>query len=632
MSCSNNMSMRISASSEEYLQHSDKSDPYISKKNVVDIASLNISVKVSDEHLVCRDLSALYISESINHHNNGKKFRVHELFGSKESIRRVAPSNVHDLYDLMLNKSCDRRIIVCDRLGDFLHEISTNTKANNQRLFLLLSCSHVMALKVTCKLKTNEFGGRFCSYVVHLFDPNRTNVVARSEVSDPKQFLDREKFSLRRFVGSSSYREYFEYSPDAPTENEIMVCEYSDSDVNCGGESLSRLETLVHDGISECALHHLMESGVCSESIVMMSEKLPLLPPDVRENIVYGRNSGGVTSLCVALTSNHYNSVRAYCYFLSKLSDDEKLRLLPRLLVSSNLDRALSIGLDQGLDLDLDIDINELPVLLVAMQEGNADSVYAFADFLDILLSLRGKVPASELATIIFGMILAASGAGDTALYVAMEGGCSDEVFAFGALLDRLALVGRSIPRGDIEQMMFDVLLAKSSGFGRGLFKAFVNNDLSVIKAFCSLLSRINKCKWPELLAAKDGNGIPGMLFANEGTVGFYLNVLSDFDVGVLSGLLSILENSKERTNEYRMSINCLYIAQRVNYANFLSGLERIINSRYATSVLLPVTVKNYEFEKNYAFDGVLAFIMCCLVAILFAYYILCISTRHILH
>ncbi|WP_092403757.1 ShET2/EspL2 family type III secretion system effector toxin [Candidatus Ichthyocystis sparus] len=271
MACSSDFPVRVSSFSGEILLSSDKSEPYMSDKHVSGIAELNSKVQVDGKGIFCTHLSALYVSEGIKCHNSGRKFRIHDLFGNIESIRKAAPSNIHSLYNILINKSSNKYIIVCDRFGCFLHEVATNINVNNQRSFLLSSCSHVMALRVVCKLKTNHLGNDEYRYVVHFFDPNKTNVTARSEVSDPSFFLDEDKFSLRKFIGSNCYAEYFERLLDAPKEHELMVYECSDGDI-VGSESLSRLETLLHGGISECALYHLMESGVCSKNIIMMSE------------------------------------------------------------------------------------------------------------------------------------------------------------------------------------------------------------------------------------------------------------------------------------------------------------------------------------------------------------------------
>ncbi|WP_176696764.1 ShET2/EspL2 family type III secretion system effector toxin [Candidatus Ichthyocystis sparus] len=635
MDCSSSFPVRISAFSGEVLLSHDKSDPYISKKHVSDIVSLNSVVQIRGEDVVCTHLSALYVSGSVKHHNNAEKLRVHDLLGSKGSIRRTAPDNICDLYREMLSKSSNKSIIVCDRLGYFLRDVATNTSVNSQRLFLLSSCSHAMALRVVCKLKTNRLGNNEHRYVVHFFDPNKTNVTARSEVSGPDFFLDEEKFSLRKFVDKKYYSGYFEKLDDLK-ERELMVYEYSDSNIR-GSECLSRLETLLHDGISECALFHLMESGLCSKNIIMMSEKLSLLPSGIRETVVFGRSSDNVSALHVALSNNNHNSIQAYCYLLDSLSYDEKIRVLPRLLFANN-ERG-----ESG--------------LIVAMQEGNADSIHAFSNLLDMLLSLRGGIPASRLADNIFnllssrmsgsngvtGLFMAmqdghpsaiiafgslldrlislsdevptsdianmvfailnsgnrdASGLfmamqeesasvidafgglldrlislsyevpaldiarmvftilmsvdhrGVTALCAAMSCGNSSSVYSFGNLLKRLVSLGNMISKGRFEKMMFDILLSSFGRVSNGLFEAFKNNHVDSIRAYCSLLSMIDQSRWPYLLAAKNGNGITGILFAKKRTVDFYLSILKEFTVDVLSELRSILENVRY-TNEY---------------------------------------------------------------------------------
>ncbi|WP_092411240.1 ShET2/EspL2 family type III secretion system effector toxin [Candidatus Ichthyocystis sparus] len=663
MACSGDFPVRISAFSGEVLSPYDKGNPCTSNKHVSNVASLNSKVQIDGKSVVCSQLSALYVSESIKCHGIGKKFRVHDLFGSEELIRKVAPSNIHSLYDILISKSCNKYIIVCDRFGYFLREIAINTGVNSQRVFLLRSCVHVMALRVICKLKTDQLGNNEYRYVVHFFDPNKTNVTARSEVSNPNFFLDEEKFSLRKFIDSNCYGKYFGMLPDAPEEHELMVYECSDSDSQ-GNECLSILETLLHDGISECALYHLMEDGVCDKNIIMMSEKLSLLPSSVRKTIVFGRSSNDVSALHVALINNKHNSIRAYCYLLDSLSYDEKIILLPRLLIARNKsgesglvlaiqeDRADSIYafanlLDMLLSLrgeipasrlaDIIFDLltpkasnneiasglfmamqeghssaitafgslldrlislsNEVPALeiaemiftilmsdsesenglFMAMQEGNSSAIIAFGSLLDRLVCLSDEVPALDISRMIFTILMSVNEGGITGLCMAMGIDNSSSVYSFGKLLERLVSLGSMISRDHFEKMMFDILLADSGYGNSGLFEALKNNHVDSIKEYCSLLSMISQSRCPDLLAAKDVDGVTGILFANEGTVDFYFSILKGFTVDVLSELLSILENVR-RTDEY-IELASDGNAGVMKYESFLVQLGEVINS-----------------------------------------------------
>ncbi|WP_092411238.1 ShET2/EspL2 family type III secretion system effector toxin [Candidatus Ichthyocystis sparus] len=664
MACFSGFPVRISSFSGEVLSSSDKSDPYISyNKYVSEIAPLNSKVQIDGNSIVCSQLSAIYVSENIKHRDDTKKLRVHDLLGSMESIRRAAPANVHVLYDQMLSKSSNRYIIVCDRFGYFLHEIATNTAVNNQRLFLLSSCSHVMALRVICKLKTDQLGNSELRYVIHFFDPNKTNVVSRSEVSDPSSFLNEDKFSLRRFIGNNYYSEYFERLLDAPEECELMICECSGDDV-VGSECLSRLETLLHDGISECALYHLMEKGVCSKNIMMMSEKLSLLPSSVRETVVFGRGSDNVSALHVALSNNNHSSILAYCYLLDNLSDAEKIKVLPRLLIASNergesglflavqedkadsicafanlLDMLLSLRveipasrladiifdlltskssgiepstalfiamqegcssaivafgilLDRLISLSYEVPASDIAKMIftilksdrvdvsglfMAMQEGRASAVAAFGGLLDRLIYLSDEVPALDIAGMIFNILMSVNSRGITGLCMAMHNDRPSTICSFGKLLERLVSLGNLISGDHIERMVFDILFAGSGRGSNGLFEALRNNNVDSIREYCSLLSMISQSKCPDLLAAKDSCGVTGILFANEGTVDFYLSILRGFTVDVLSELLSILENVRH-TDEY-IDLASDGDAGIVKYESFLVQLGEVINS-----------------------------------------------------
>ncbi|WP_139057524.1 ShET2/EspL2 family type III secretion system effector toxin, partial [Candidatus Ichthyocystis hellenicum] len=457
-----------------------------------------------------------------------------------------------------------------------------------------------------------------CRYVVHFFDPNKTNVVARSEVDNPDLFLNEEKFSLNKFTGSY-YSVYFEKLLSAPKEHELMVYECSSNNI-IGSESLLVFETLIHDGISECALYHLMENGICTKNIMMMSERLSLLPSSVRESIVYGRSSLGIQALHVALTNNRHNSIHAYCYLLRGLSDNEKLRVLPNLLTANNMrgESGLFMAMQEGsadaisafgslLDMLLSLKWKMSPNVLantifnliearrregrrdtglfMAMQGGRSSAVFAFRRLLDRLISLSGAVSVNSIAKMIFYILMSVNNRGVSGLFIAMQEGHSSSIYSFGSLLDRLVFVGNNIPKYSLDDMVFDILLARSGSVSNGLFSAIKNSRLGAIRAYCSLLSRISKHRWVDLLEAKNNYGMPGILLANGKTINFYLDVLSGFTIDVLSKLHYRLGNIRytRKYIEYANSRNGLETAR---YENFLLGLEKIIRSKAALPTL----------------------------------------------
>ncbi|WP_242645243.1 hypothetical protein, partial [Candidatus Ichthyocystis hellenicum] len=151
--------------------------------------------------------------------------------------------------------------------------------------------------------------------------------------------------------------------------------------------------------------------------------------------------------------------------------------------------------------------------------------------------------------------------------------GESFAIDSFGKLLDRLVALGDRIPSDDLEKMVFDILLARSGGIRNGLFAAIRNNHIDSITEYCSLLSRIDKSRWAQLLAANNSLGITGILFASEETIDFYLAILKGFAVDVLSELYSILKNVKY--TKVKLTDSGLI----KKHENFLLQLEKIINS-----------------------------------------------------
>ncbi|WP_092402595.1 MULTISPECIES: ShET2/EspL2 family type III secretion system effector toxin [Candidatus Ichthyocystis] len=496
--------IRLCAFSDEVLTHSDKSDPYVSLKNVSDIVNLNSVAQFYGETALCTHLSSLYIVKSIDYQNEGKKLQVHELFGTKESLEKEAPANICGTYDHIRDMACNKYIIACEGFGKFLCEIALDTLVGERRLFLLGSGSHAMAFNVYHKTKVDRGGCAKDVYVVKLFDPNRTNVVARSEVFSPSDFLNAKKFSLRRFILETAYQNYFESSPEGPMERECIIHEYSDyKTVNKG---FSKLETLSQVGVSGCLIYHLMNDGDSGSDIISLSGRLSSLPVGkIGKSILYGMNSCCVTALHIALLRGKSDSINAYGQLLSSLAVNELVDLLPDILMAR--------------------DNRGIPGLFMALQNGCTESVRAFIDLLDILKLIKSQMSCYKFATVISDLLMAYVPNVSSGLFMALQNNNYGAICAFGGLLDKLLVLCADVSGNDLAVIIFDLLMAKSDAGTPGLYMALQNGKSDSISAFGLLLNRLIsiKCNMHSsrliamlfnLLMAVSPNGQPGLFAA----------------------------------------------------------------------------------------------------------------------
>ncbi|WP_176696147.1 ShET2/EspL2 family type III secretion system effector toxin [Candidatus Ichthyocystis sparus] len=504
----------------------EKKLPYISKKHSDDLLSLNNKVEVNGKMIKCPQLSSLFVLNGIDCYKKKEKLRISKLFSDEDSVKRAALSKYEEINEyVVLKNSCDRHIIACNNFGNFLHGIASAMASGEQRFFILHSCIHVMSFDVVRKIKEIE-GKLIDKWVVHFYDPNRTNVVARSEVLRPEDFLDSDKFSLIMFMAPCSYKEYFEVNPGL-IERECAIYEYSDT--REASFNFSTLEALSQDGISGCMIFHLMSNDIASLNIreIVRSKSFSTLSSSVRREIFFAKSSEGVPALYFAMSLNQPNSVKSYNEFLEELSSDEQMELLPDLLSSKDDDGnpALFLAMQEGLDscigaystlmekqlmkikermpnndfADMIFGIalakksDGMSALYIGMNMDRASAIRAYSILLDkVLVLLRGTVSDDKLSELINNLISYCTPSHDESpLLIALRRGYSDSVFAFGLLIDRLMSMKDCISNDKLSSMIFNLLKARTSKDIDGLFMAFQKGYTDTVNAFGSLLDKL---------------------------------------------------------------------------------------------------------------------------------------------
>ncbi|WP_092411541.1 MULTISPECIES: ShET2/EspL2 family type III secretion system effector toxin [Candidatus Ichthyocystis] len=543
--------------SMEAVSPEEKTLPYISLKNVGSLLNLNYGVEAYGETIVCSHLSSLLMLNSIDYYNNCKKIKVNEFFMDIESVKRVIPENIKEIYPNIVQNSCGRHIIACSRFGNFLHKIASSMSCCEQRFFLLHSCNHVMYFRIMHKTK-ESCGASLNKWVVHFFDPNITNVVTRSEVLDYESFLDQEKFSLQMFISKDNYKLYFGNSNSGIVDHECLIQEYSDK--KPASLKFLTLETLSQYGISGCMIYHIMSDNISSFNIMEAVKHTPFrtLSSDIRREIFLAKSSSNVTALYASMERNRPNSIKSYNDFLQELSYDEQLSLLPEIIndKSSSEATALFIAMQEGhaecvssfgllidrlinirpgmtpdnfcnmlFDVFLSVRNSGFTALSLALYGNHADAILAFGNLMNRIFIVNDNIGNERLSDMIFGLLHYKSYIGTTGLFLALSRGCYNAIIAFGTLIDKLLVMKGRIPDINLANMIFILLMAKDGTGSPGLFFAFQGEIANTVSAFGLLIDRLLVMKGHipdinlanmifELLMAKDGTGVPGVFFA----------------------------------------------------------------------------------------------------------------------
>ncbi|WP_092411542.1 ShET2/EspL2 family type III secretion system effector toxin [Candidatus Ichthyocystis sparus] len=558
-----NQTARIYANSGCEIFPDCKTGPYISPRGVAEVVNFNREIEVNGQVIFCTHLSALFMFNGVDCYTKGKRIKVNSLFASKDSIIKSAPPNVENLYKNILERSCGRHIIPCNNFGNFLYKISIRMNPNEQRFFLIDSSIHSMSFMISRKIREYpEFIKN--TWVVNFFDPNRTNITSRSEVSAPRDFLNSDVFSLNMFINNNFYESYFFYTNEdnkSEAENECVVYEYSDkAEANF---KFSTLSALSQYNVSACMIYHIMFDEYASFCLTDITKRISsCINKETRKKLFFAKNSRGAPALYAAMEQGKSQSVKAYDYLLQALSRDEQISLLPELLSSKIYTGtpALFIAMQKGhvecissyatllecqlnlmkdmLPEDSFVDIvvnllsgkrnNEISALFVGLNKNNADAVGAYAKVLDKVFLLKGTIPDDRLADIIFNLICSPLPCnGETTLFLALNKGYASSICAIGLLIDKLIIMKGCISHDKLAEMIYKLLSSTDKHGTFGLFTSLREGNSRAVLSFGCLIDKLlamRGCISDEklatmvfnLLMAKSGDGVPGLSIAME--------------------------------------------------------------------------------------------------------------------
>ncbi|WP_176696489.1 hypothetical protein, partial [Candidatus Ichthyocystis sparus] len=191
-------------------------------------------------------------------------------------------------------------------------------------------------------------------------------------------------------------------------------------------------------------------------------------------------------------------------------------------------------------------------------------------------------VSDTDMAYMIFKLLMSKFVLGDTGLFYALEGGYADTVIAFGALVSKFLLIKHSIPKTMFNSMMLDILIAMGSNNTPGIFIPLEKNDINVVAAYSSLLVYASKEVRKEIFFAKNGTGLPALstLIAHNNpqslaTYGCFLQSLSrDEKIDLLSEMLI----SKDDRGD-----PALFIAMQEGYNDCIAEYGVLIENQLTT-------------------------------------------------
>ncbi|WP_092415293.1 hypothetical protein [Candidatus Ichthyocystis sparus] len=159
-----------------------------------------------------------------------------------------------------------------------------------------------------------------------------------------------------------------------------------------------------------------------TDVIDVYSSLLIYASKEVRREIFCIKDSNGLPVIYLFVSYNDHKSLISYDYFLQALSCDEKVDLLPSILISQNN--------------------NGDPALLIAMKEGYSDCIDAYGNLMkNQLLTIKYRMSPDDFAGLVLNIALAKGSDGTSALFMGMSNNRVGAIEAYSVLLDKVLLL-----------------------------------------------------------------------------------------------------------------------------------------------------------------------------------------------
>ncbi len=205
----------------------NKNSPYLSmgENRLIKNFNCRIPFYAHNENIVCADFSCR-VALSMLEHKTGK-FNWDD-FRSRESIRKYIPKCIEDSYDHLKNNARRYDLIKNDELGIYLSNrfremaSSQKTRVGSVVIFLIESVDHSMLIRLRYKYLRGKW-----TYVVSLYDPNKTNTAVRYETENLSVIRTMPLETYINGLANSKKNPYRRYYPAGEEMSLILECDIS---------------------------------------------------------------------------------------------------------------------------------------------------------------------------------------------------------------------------------------------------------------------------------------------------------------------------------------------------------------------------------------------------------------------
>ncbi|WP_092402799.1 MULTISPECIES: ShET2/EspL2 family type III secretion system effector toxin [Candidatus Ichthyocystis] len=277
--------------------------------------------------------------------------------------------------------------------------------------------------------------------------------------------------------------------------------------------------------------------------------------------------SEGVPGLFMALQNGCENSIEAFAKLVSQfmslsaqISRDRLLVMLHELFMSSS---------DDGVS-----------GLFMALKHGHGGSIIAFSKMLEQLFMLEGGVISiGEIFGLVREILVAKNDLGRPGLNAALISDKACSVSAFGALLERLDFFKGKISENEVLNTIDELIMSRDYEGRPGLFSALRDNCVNVVASYFLLVGKLPKSRWANLLIARDVRGVPAIFMAHDGVIDEYYELLVQLPVEVFSEVHAKLTKVTRR-REYLNVVNGGGSPRVTRYEAFLGRLTDYKNDQ----------------------------------------------------
>ncbi|WP_141663390.1 hypothetical protein [Candidatus Ichthyocystis sparus] len=241
--------------------------------------------------------------------------------------------------------------------------------------------------------------------------------------------------------------------------------------------------------------------GILMDKFLLMKGRIPDTDMvGMIFDLLGAESDDAVSGLFCALSKGHSGTVRAFSKLVDKLF--VMRGCIPDIDIANMICKLLMYRSDVGSG------------LFFAIQDGHADTVCAFSEFMDKLFLMKESIGDLHIAGIVRRVLMCSFCSYNEdispALFYALQDGHSDVVLALRELIGKFSkLLSDCLSEDSFSSMMLNILMAADRFGVSGVFKALLKNNIDVIGAYNSLLVYAPKEVRRRIFCIKDDGGSP---------------------------------------------------------------------------------------------------------------------------